>query len=191
MRNLLIYLFLISTAQAQVFPITSTNAPDQYYRWTGAKPAGFEKQGQFSIYVEPVDSGKWMYALYRTKKPFKPVTIQATKFTTQQGIQVNTDFIGSTDTGDFVTYAVNTDNADSVIVEYARAWQAGNSWPELGVIEVRSPTGKLLSTIKTKSTGSWNVYGKAKGKLWYSDSKSLRFNFLTVGSGNIKSITVK
>lgn len=124
-----------------------------------------------------------------TEVDMTPVTIQAIQPVSQSGVTINSDYIGSTDAGDYVTYQVPLLGKTKVTVTYARQWDA----PSTGQAEVRagSLTGPLLATVMTPNTGGWGTYSTIQTALKPSNDSTVFIVFKTTGVGNIKEITFK
>lgn len=119
---------------------------------------------------------------YKKYNVMPPITVPATAYTSMSGITTSTDYIGSTDNGDYVIYNASLYGHSKIYVDYARQWTGQ------GNVEVRedSPTGKLLGTFITPNTGSWSTYTTVSAPLIASSKGVVCLVFKAEGCGNFK-----
>jgi hypothetical protein len=166
---------------------------DVYQQWTfypgTADAITFQGQGYQRIVIEPQDSSTYVYTITKTLKVWPPTVVQAYQPATQSGVSIQATYIGSTDTDDYVSYALNLTGRTKIVTEYARQWDN----PVQGTAEIRagSVTGPLLGTILTPNTGSWNTYQMVETAITPSNATTVFIVFKTTGVGNIKTLTFK
>jgi hypothetical protein len=118
-----------------------------------------------------------------------PVSFNALSYATMNGITRGTDFIGSCDTGDFVSYTIQLVGRTKVKIEYARDWNAPIQGQ--GEIHAGSATGPVIGTFVTPNTGGWGTYSTVETTIGESSALAMTIVFKTTGVGNIKTITVQ
>jgi hypothetical protein len=130
------------------------------------------------------DTAKYDMVTYFFKKYriMPPVAIQATAYVTQQGITTATDYIGSTDNGDFVSYNIQLSGYKKIYAEYGRQWTGQ------GIAEIHEATaaGRLLGTLILPNTGTWTSYSTVSTTILPSNSGTVFIVFKAEGCGNFK-----
>jgi len=192
MRQTIIFLFLLMASAVYGQDTPTTKFPNwQEYIAGPDYPAKLTRKGIVPLVLELPDTSTYEINITLTKKVWvgPPQTVQANAPASQQGVSIQTDYIGSTDAGDYVSYSVDLTGRTKVALEYSRQWDN----PTQGSAEIRSgsPTGTLLGTISTPNTGSWSTYQTVETTITPSTATTVFIVFKTTGTGNIKTFTFK
>lgn len=153
-------------------------------------PARITGSGWQRIIVESTDTSTYIYTITRRKKvwslpPEQPIVVQAKNFVAQQGVTPATDYIGSTDAGDYVAYSVPLSGVTKMKVDYSRQWTGEGS----AEVRAGSLTGPVIGTLTTANTGSWTTFSTTQIPLKPSTATTVYILFKAEGTGNIKTFT--
>lgn len=182
MRIIIFFLLLLSLS---AFGQTDTVYHKSYLATPVYRPGDFIPSSTKNHLIDLEIPANKAYVM--TEVDLSPVIIQAIQPVTQSGIVINSDYIGSTDTNDFVSYSVPLLGKTKVSLSYSRQWDT----PTQGQAEVRagSLTGPVIGTIITPNTGAWGTYSTIATTLLPSAATTVFIVFKTTGVGNIKTIT--
>jgi hypothetical protein len=116
-------------------------------------------------------------------------TIQAESFDQQSGgVTVANGNIGSLDTGDWVRY--NSVDFGSGVSTFTMRYAVGVGFAGTMRLRVGSPTGQIIGTVNTQSTGGWGTFVTQTFTVTGTTGvQDLYFTFDTDGTANIDYFT--
>jgi Carbohydrate binding module (family 6) len=188
------------TAILLLFSLTAFSQDTKIYKETWEVllspdyPAQLTRKGHFRINFEPADTATYVYKITREKKVWivpapQPITIQALNYVAMQGITVNSNYIGSTDNGDWASYSVPMTGFKKLTLEYARDWPSPATG---GAFELRegNTTGRVIASGNVPNTGGWTTFKTLTFPITASTSTVVVLFFKTPGAaaGNIRSL---